>query len=441
VTRRLAVVSLGCAKNLVDTEAAVGALASRGYRLTPDEGAADVVLVNTCAFIGPARDEARVVLAELSARAAPGAVLAVMGCYAQLAAAALRRDFPRVDAVVGVAGPAAVAAAVEAARKGKRTTTVGSPRPALARLASRPRLTARHVSFVKIADGCDHPCSFCVIPRLRGPFRSRPADAILREAEAARAGGAVELVLLAQDTSRYGEDRGVRDGLAKLLRRLGGVGVPWLRVLYLHPARVTDELLAAFADVKSVVKYFDLPLQHVAPRILAAMGRPAWTPNETMAFLDNIRGAVPGAALRTSFVVGFPGETRADFDGLLEFAAAARFDHLGAFEFSAEEGTPAAALPRRVAARVARERRAELMLAQQGVVAARYRDLRGARYRVLVDAVADDGWATGRTYFQAPEADAATRLAPGRRYRPGTFVAAEVVGHEGYELVAKPVAR
>ncbi len=292
----VAVISLGCAKNLVDAEAAVGALLADGYALTTDASGADVVLVNTCAFIGEARAEARQVISEVSREVDAGATLVVIGCFAQHEGERLRWEFPRIDAVRGVGPGAEVAAAVRAARAGKRSAAVGAPRPSLADdLVSRPRLTAPHVSFVKVADGCDHPCTFCIIPRLRGPFRSRPADDVVREADEAAGRGVVELVLVAQDTSRYGEDRGERDGLARLLRRLGAVGVRWLRVLYLHPARVTDGLLETFATLPQLAEYFDLPLQHASPRLLAAMGRPATTPDETLAQLARIRAAVPGA--------------------------------------------------------------------------------------------------------------------------------------------------
>jgi ribosomal protein S12 methylthiotransferase len=437
VNRTLAVVSLGCAKNLVDAEVAVGKLVDEGYELTADEASADVVLVNTCAFIGPARDEAREVLAELAGRVKAGATLAVTGCWPQLAADALAREFERVDVVLGVGAARELAEAIREAESNRPVIRVGPPRPPLAGIAARPRLTAPHVSFLKIAEGCDHPCTFCTIPRLRGPFRSREADDVAREAEYAAARGVVELVLLAQDSSRYGEDLGPGANLATLLRRLGGVGVPWLRVFYLHPARLTDELVAAFADVDAVVKYVDLPLQHAAPHLLEAMGRPTWTPEETLARLAAVRASVPGAALRTSFIAGFPGETENNVRLLEDFIRAARFDHVGVFEFSPEDGTPAAALPDRPAPEVAAARREALMLAQQDVVAERYRELAGRSLDVLVDLVAPDGTAVGRTYFQGPEGDPVTLIPGGAELAPGRFARVEVEGWQGYDLVAR----
>jgi ribosomal protein S12 methylthiotransferase len=436
VTRTLAVINLGCAKNLVDAEVAVGELRRVGYELTLDEENADVVVVNTCAFVAAAREEAREVVADVAARLRKEAILAITGCFPQLAAGALAAEFERANVVLGVNAAGELAEAVERARAGERVVRVEAPRPPLADIGARPRLTASHVSFLKIAEGCDHPCSFCTIPHLRGRYRSRDADDVVREAEIAAERGVAELVLLAQDTSRYGEDTGGPD-LAALLRRLASVGVPWLRVLYLHPARLSDELLDAFAETEAVVNYFDVPLQHAVPRLLEAMGRPAWPPEEALARLDAIRERVPGAALRTTFITGFPGETDDDVETLAEFIRAARFDHVGVFEFSAEEETPAAALADRPSAEAAAERRELLMLTQQEVVAARYRELEGRTFDVLVDRVLEEGVAAGRTYFQGPETDPVTLILEAGDLGPGRFVRAEIVGHEGYELIAR----
>jgi ribosomal protein S12 methylthiotransferase len=436
VTRTLAVINLGCAKNLVDAEVAVGALRREGYELTLDEEHADVVVVNTCAFVAAAREEGREVIADVAAQMSTGAILAITGCFPQLAAGALADEFGRADVILGVNAAGELAEAVRRAQTGERVVRVGAPRPPLADIGARPRLTAPHVSFLKIAEGCDHPCSFCTIPRLRGRYRSREADDVVREAEIAAERGVVELVLLAQDTSRYGEDTG-GPGLAALLRRLAGAGVPWLRVLYMHPARLSDELLGAFAELEAVVNYFDVPLQHAVPRLLEAMGRPAWPPEEALARLEAIRERVPGAALRTTFITGFPGEMDGDVDVLADFIRAARFDHVGVFEFSPEEETPAAALPDRPPAEVAAERRELLMVTQQEVVAARYRELEGRTFDVLVDRVLEEGVAVGRTYFQGPETDPVTLILDGAGLDPGRFVRAEIVSHEGYELVAR----
>jgi ribosomal protein S12 methylthiotransferase len=436
VTRTLAVINLGCAKNLVDAEVAVGALRRDGYELTLDEENADVVVVNTCAFVAAAREETREVIADVAARMSAGAILAITGCFPQLAAGELADEFERADVILGVNAAGELAEAVERARAGERVVGAGPPQPPLDDIGARPRLTAPHVSFLKIAEGCDHPCSFCTIPRLRGRYRSRGADDVVREAEIAAERGVVELVLLAQDTSRYGEDTGGPD-LAALLRRLAGVGVPWLRVLYMHPARLSDELLGAFAELAAVVNYLDVPLQHAVPRLLEAMGRPAWPPEEALARVEAIRERVPGAALRTTFITGFPGETDEDVEVLAEFIRAARFDHVGVFEFSPEEETPAAALPDRPSAEAAAERRELLMLTQQEVVAARYRELEGRTFDALVDRVLEEGVAVGRTYFQGPETDPVTIIIDGADLDPGRFVRAEILGHEGYELVAR----
>ncbi|MGD8719440.1 MAG: 30S ribosomal protein S12 methylthiotransferase RimO [Candidatus Zixiibacteriota bacterium] len=437
MTSKVAVISLGCPKNLVDAEAAVGRLLDEGYELTFDEAEADVVIVNTCAFIEPARREGRRVLAELSEAMAPDATLAVTGCFPQLAADVLAEEFPVAGVILGVNAAAELADAIREARAGRRVVNAGSPAPPLDGIAERPRLTARHVSFLKIAEGCDHPCTFCTIPRLRGRFRSRDAADVVYEAEVAAAIGVRELVLLAQDSSRYGEDAGGPD-LAGLLRRLAPVGIPRIRVLYLHPARLTDELAGAFAELEPVVNYLDLPLQHASPAVLRAMGRPADPPEKTLARLEEIRALIPGAAIRTSIIVGFPGETDEDFDLLRDFAREGRFDHLGVFEFSPEEGTPAASLAAPVDAETTAYRREELMLLQQEILAARYAELVGQSFDVLVDGVLEEDVAIGRTYFQAPEADPVTIVSPAGGLTAGEFVRAEIIGNEGYELLARP---
>jgi len=436
--RRAAIISLGCAKNLVDAEVAVGALAAAGYELIDDAAAADVVVVNTCAFVRDARREARAVVAEVSEKLGRRARLAIVGCFPQYAGTRLAAEFPRADVILGVGEGAGLPEALAA---GKRVIRIGAPRPPLEGIAARPALTAPHVRFVKIAEGCGHPCSFCTIPRIRGPFRSRPGDEVVREAEEAAAAGVREVVLLAQDTSRWGADLEPRQDLAALLRRLARTGVPWLRVLYLHPARVTDELVAAFAELKAVLPYFDLPLQHVVPRLLKAMGRPAWSPEKTLARLARWRELAPGAVFRTSFIVGFPGETAADFDTLANFITAAELDHVGVFEYSPEAGTAAARLAGRVSLRVARARREELMFRQQEVVAARYAALEGKSVRLLVDSRLGRGVAVARAWFQAPETDPVTLVDDGGRSRTGEFVRARIVGHEGYELIARVTAR
>lgn len=436
--KRFAVISLGCAKNLVDAEVAAGALVAAGYKRTDDPAAADVVVVNTCAFIRDARREARAVVGEVSRQLGRRARLAVIGCFPQYAGARLAAEFPRASVILGVGEGINLPAALAA---GKRVIRIGATRPPLEGIAPRPALTAPHVRFVKIAEGCGHPCSYCTIPRIRGPFRSRPGDEIVREVEEEAAAGVREVILLAQDTSRWGADLEPRRDLAGLLRRLARTGIPWVRVLYLHPARLTDELVGAMGELKAVVPYFDLPLQHVVPRLLKAMGRPAWSPGKTLAALARWRELAPGAAFRTSFIVGFPGETDDDFNVLARFVAEAELDHVGVFEYSPEAGTAAARLAGRVPRRIGRARREELMLRQQEVIAARYAALEGKTLRLLVDGRLGRGVAIARAWFQAPETDPVTLVDDGGRSRPGEFIRARVAGHEGYELVAAMVSR
>jgi ribosomal protein S12 methylthiotransferase len=299
------------------------------------------------------------------------------------------------------------------------------------------RLTAPHSAYLKIADGCSHRCTFCVIPRLRGPYRSRPPADIIAEAGNLLETGARELVLLAQDTSAYGSD-GTGASLPGLIAELDGVGVPWVRVMYLHPSGVDDGLLDAFSATKRVLPYFDLPLQHASPKILKLMGRPAWKPEETLDRLERIREKVPGAVIRTTFLVGFPGETWADFEALANLVADARFDHMGAFEYSLEEGTPAARLPDRVPADVTAERYRRLMTLQQEIIADRNNGLIGSNADVIIDKTAPSGPAVARAWFQAPETDGVTYVyGLSTDVRPGDIVKVKIMGHDIYDLTAE----
>jgi len=441
MAERFAIISLGCAKNLVDSEAMVNEMLAAGYKATGDVRNADVVIVNTCAFIAPAREEARGVFAEVQRNAAPGAAVVVAGCYSQMVGERIKRLLPRVGAVLGTAYYGRVADAVEAVRAGERPVWVNEAGPDINVRRGPVRLTARHLAYLKIADGCSHKCTFCIIPGLRGPYRSRPPADVVAEAETLKDSGARELVLLAQDTSAYGTD-GAGRSLAELIGELDNVGVPWVRVMYLHPARVDDGLLDAFASAEHILPYFDVPLQHASPKILKSMGRPAWKPEETLDRLAVIREKVPGAVLRTTFLVGFPGETWADFETLAGLVADARFEHLGAFEYSPEEGTPAAALPDRVPADVAAERYHKLMTLQQGIAEERNRRLVGSRINAIVDKIPPSGPAIARAWFQAPETDGVTYLTGiSEDIKPGDIIEVKITGHDVYDLTAEPAER
>ncbi len=382
----VAFVSLGCAKNLVDTEVMIAKLGGAGWRLEAEADRADTVVINTCAFIDPAKAESTETILEHASRKRAGQQLIVAGCLAQRYGDQLQSLIPEIDGVVGTgayAGIVELLADVEAGRRPVRLELEAEPEhDFLPRLVTTPRATA----YLKIAEGCDHPCTFCIIPTLRGKFRSRNAESICAEARALVAGGAKELVLIAQDTSMWGRDRGMRrGGLAQLLERLHEIdGLEWIRLLYLYPATVDRELIDAIARLSKVCKYMDMPLQHAHPDVLRAMLRPS-NGERYLELIEEFRARVPGITMRSTFIVGFPGETDEHVAYLEEWIRRAQLDRVGFFEYSAEEGTPAARLADRVGARRRRQRLIRLREAQR-LASERARSKRcGTTVRVLVE--------------------------------------------------------
>ncbi len=364
--RSVAFVSLGCAKNLVDTEVMIAKLGAAGWRLESDAASADTVVINTCAFIDPAKEESTHVILEHAAQKRRGQQLVVAGCLAQRYGEQLQSLVPEIDGIVGTgayAGIAELLDEVEAGRRPVRLDFEAEPEhDFLPRLVTTPRATA----YLKVAEGCDHPCTFCIIPALRGPFRSRGSESILAEARALVAGGAKELILIAQDTSMWGRDRGIRrGGLAQLLEQLHEVEeLEWIRLLYLYPATVDRELVETIARLPKVCKYMDMPLQHAHPEVLRAMRRPG-NGERYLEIIDEFRSRVPGITMRSTFIVGFPGERDEHVAYLEDWIGRAQLDRVGFFEYSAEEGTPAAELPERVSVRRRRERLIRLREAQR----------------------------------------------------------------------------
>lgn len=384
--RSVAFVSLGCAKNLVDTEVMIAKLGAAGWRLETQARQADTVVINTCAFIDPAKEESTHVILEQAAEKRPGQQLIVAGCLAQRYGAQLQSLIPEIDGVVGTGAYAGIAEMLDDVEAGRRPVRLDfEPEPEhdfLPRLVTTPRATA----YIKIAEGCDHPCTFCIIPALRGKFRSRSEDSIVAEARALVAGGAKELILIAQDTSMWGRDRGMRrGGLAMLLERLDAIeGLEWIRLLYLYPATVDGELIDAIARLPKVCKYMDMPLQHAHPEVLRAMRRPS-NGERYLELIEEFRSKVPGITMRSTFIVGFPGEREEHVAYLEAWIARAQLDRVGFFEYSAEEGTPAAVLSEHVSVRQRRERLIRLREAQR-LASARARGKRcDTTVRVLVE--------------------------------------------------------
>jgi ribosomal protein S12 methylthiotransferase len=427
VGKSVHVISLGCPKNRVDSEAMIGQLGAEGYRLTADPLRADVVVVNTCGFLRASVDEA---LAEIAALALLKRKrefqLVVAGCLVQRMGERLRRQAPAIDALVGVHSCDRLMAAIEGGRGivERGPTDYGGDY-----YGRRALTTGPGWAYLRIADGCDNRCGYCLIPSIRGRFRSRPVGELVAEARSLAARGVRELDLIAQDTTDYGVDLGGTRLLPRLLRRLDAVdGIEWIRVLYTHPAHLDDRAIAAVAGLPKVVKYLDVPLQHVSDRILKAQRRRIDGAG-TRALIARLRERIPGLALRTTFITGLPGETDAEFEALLEFVRDARFEKLGAFAFSPEPGTRAARMKGQVPAGVARERQDELMRLQRKISAAAGRARIGTTCRVLVDAAGAAGTprragyhSTGRSAAEAPEVDGAVFIRSKRRLTAGDFV-------------------
>jgi ribosomal protein S12 methylthiotransferase len=435
MSARFHVETLGCPKNAVDSDKVVASLLADG--LTPAESAedADLVVVNTCAFIDAARRESIDVALALSDARKPGARLVVTGCMAERYGDELAAALPEADAVVGFAGEGSLSSVV---LRGRKPTGVRD----LLELA-RPKPAAPW-AYVKIAEGCDRACAFCAIPSFRGAQRSRTPDAIETEARALVEQGAAEIVLVAQDLAWYGRDAGEPGSLAPLLRRLDALradGLQRVRLLYLYPSEVKDPLVATMLETESVVPYFDLSLQHAAPGLLRRMKR--WGSGERfLEIIGDIRAREPDAVFRSSFIVGFPGETEADHETLLSFLADARLDWAGFFPFSLEDGTAAASLDGEVSESLRAERLRECDEVQEPITAAARNALVGTTVDLLIDGIDEDGVLTGRTHREAPEIDGVVRIESGGDMfaRAGAVVRATITGVEGPDLDADVLA-
>ncbi|HSN91616.1 MAG TPA: 30S ribosomal protein S12 methylthiotransferase RimO [Anaeromyxobacteraceae bacterium] len=434
--------TLGCPKNRVDSEIMLGALSGAGYRLVAEPEKAEVIVVNTCGFLESAVEESIDAIVDLAEMKRTGRCrkLVVAGCLVQRHAGELARELPEVDHFLGTGAYPEVARVVSEAQARRLVV----PDPDFVHSASTPRVSSlpSHTAYLKIAEGCDNACAFCIIPKLRGPQRSRPVADVVAEAEALAAQGAVELSLVAQDLTAYGQDLPGRVRLHHLLPELAKVdGLRWIRLHYAYPRDVPEALVDAIASEPKIVKYLDMPLQHSSDRLLRAMrrGRDSGFLRDLLA---RLRRRIPGIALRTSLIVGLPGETEEDFEDLLAFVREQRFERLGVFEYSAEEGTPAAEMPEQVPAEVRRERYRAVMEAQQEIARAHQRALVGRRLEVLVEGRAEETehLLAGRHAQQAPEIDGLTYLNDGVAY-PGEIVTVEVTDASDYDLVGRVVER
>jgi ribosomal protein S12 methylthiotransferase len=458
---KIGFVSLGCPKNLVDSEVMIGLVQQAGHEVTADAASADVLVVNTCAFIDSAKQESVDAILELAELKKTGRCrrLVVAGCLAERYGADLRDQIGEIDAVLGTGEVPDIVRAVSAQpgsgpgagvpvrlfRRPPTSKARGEDLPRYLYDADTPRtlVTPAHYAYVKVAEGCDYACAFCIIPTLRGHYRSRAPESILAEARRLADRGVRELLLISQDTTFFGVDRGERGALARLLRELNRVdGLEWIRLLYLYPTTIGDDVLDAVAGSERVCKYIDLPLQHAAPSVLKRMKRPG-TGTTYRRLLDRIRTRVPGAALRTTLIVGFPGETPGEFAELERFVRDIRFDHVGVFTYSHEEGTSAYRLRDDVPARVKRQRRNAVMGLQKRLVRAAQRRRLGERVRVMVDGPSPEHGLVlrGRLESQAPEIDSCVYLtgADPQLVHPGEILAGTIVGSRDYDLLVEPL--
>ena len=426
---KIGVISLGCVKNRVDTEQMLSMLVDAGHEFTPDPAEAEIIIVNPCGFIDPAKEESIQTILEMSEYKKTGRCrkLIVTGCLAQRYGDALLSDMPEIDALLGVSQYDRIAEAVELAAAGQRPDYRERRRAMLE--CGRVLTTPAYSAYVRIGEGCDNRCAYCAIPLIRGGYRSRDEGAILEEARRLAANGAKELILISQDTTRYGRDNG--KSLAGLIGRVSALpGVEWLRALYMYPDETSAALLEEMAKRENVCRYLDLPLQHASDRLLRAMNRRG-TIAQAEALLARAREM--GFTLRTTFIVGFPGETEEDFSELMDFTRRMRFDRMGAFAYSAEEDTPGASMPDQVPEEIKQERLDRLMALQAGISRELNEKRVGSACRVLVTGF-EDGFYTGRSAMEAPDSDGMIYFTAGRELTPGEFVSVRVARADTYDL-------
>ncbi len=450
MTRRVAMVSLGCAKNLVDGECLLGQLATGGYEIITDPAAADVIIINTCAFIEAAKKEAIDAILEQATWKEKGncSCLVVSGCLAQRYASEIRESLPEVDLILGTCAISQICDQVddfyakqerrqalpeEQQREHDRALTRYYAPGALQHLDGPRLLSTGPSAYLKIAEGCSNRCAFCAIPRIRGPYQSRPLEAVLREAASLKEKGVNELILVAQDSTAYGLDRGEGRLLPKLLAELDDMDFQWIRFLYAYPSGFSSELLEVLAKSKHVLPYIDLPIQHASDRILAAMKREERQEDLRQIF-QAIRRTVPQACLRTTVITGFPGETEEDLQCLLDFMQEIRFDHLGAFTFCPEEGTAAAQYAEQIPTALAEERQARIMLLQQEIARQKREETIGHQELLLIEGRTDDNlFYRARSWREAPDTDGLVAVASPVEMQLGNFYPVRIIEADAYE--------
>ncbi len=434
---KLLLVSLGCDKNLVDSEEMLALLSERGYEITDDEKSAEAAVINTCCFIDAAKKESIEEILSLGKlkKSASLKVLVVTGCMAQRYKEEILKEMPEVDAIVGTTGISGIADAVDAAFEGKKTVLIKDASESRKAVLKRVVSTGGRHAFLKIAEGCDKNCTYCIIPKIRGHYRSRPMEELTDEARDLVNGGVRELILVAQETTIYGTDLYGRKSLHILLQKLCEIpGLKWVRILYCYPEEIYPELIRTIADEPKICHYLDLPIQHASDEVLKRMNRRT-TREDLEILIGALREEIPDIILRTTLITGFPGETDDDHKELLSFVEKMKFDRLGVFTYSREEGTPASLMKPQVPKKTARKRRGELMLLQQKISLENGRKRIGSSTEAVIDQeTSEDGIYTGRTYGEAPGIDGSVYIKTDKKLKSGDFIKVRITEATEYDL-------
>lgn len=433
-------ISLGCDKNLVDTEKMLGILGSEGYYFVDDETDADVIVINTCCFIGDAKEESVNTILDMARYKKEGKLkaLIVTGCLAQRYKNEIIEEIPEVDAVLGTTSYEEIAEAVKKALGGEHLLSFENIDAPVSEKTKRLVTTGGHYAFLKIAEGCDKRCTYCIIPYLRGRYRSVPMEQLVKEAEELAQKGVKELILVAQETTLYGKDLYGEKKLPELLKRLCGVsGIEWIRLQYCYPEEITDELIATIREEEKICHYLDIPIQHASDAVLKRMGRRT-NNREIRDLIAKLRREIPDIALRTTFISGFPGETAEDHEILMDFVDEMEFERLGVFAYSPEEDTPAYSFEDQVPDEVKEERRAEIMELQQDIAFEKSENMTGRVLEVMIEGkVADENAYVGRTYMDSPNVDGLIFVNTAIPLMSGDFVRVRVTGALDYDLIGE----